>query len=213
MIEIEQHGGTLRDGAEQVTKLSQRIGADDVPVVRRQEDAVEPLAGEHAEVVLPEIRHHFRKLPVARHRARELGGLQVTEHALVLPELVAQLRIGLEDFGTEVLLATRVALARQLLLLLTDRLLTILVHRHEFGCRPPEHFVRCHDPIGDTVIDAVRRQLEANPLIHAHRAYLGSIPRSRAKRQAVQHLLHLLVSRLLARFRGGDHHEGSRRPS
>ena len=95
LVQIEQHRRALRHGTEQVAKLAERIRADDVAVVCRNEDAIESLAGEHREMVLPEIRHHFLQLPVADHGARELRRLHVAENALILPKLLAQLRIAL----------------------------------------------------------------------------------------------------------------------
>ena len=141
LIEIEQHGRTPGNGAEQVAKLSQRIWTNDVAVICRQEDAVQALAGVHAEVILPEIRHHFRELPVTGYRACELRGLQVTENALVLPQLFAKLRIGLENFGPQVLLAAGITRARLLLLPLANGLLALVIHRDELGSRPPEHII------------------------------------------------------------------------
>src|SRR5258707_15244193 len=102
LVEIEQHRGTLCHGAEQVAKLSERERADDVPVIRRDEDPDETLAREHCKVILPEVGHDLLELAVAHDGACELRGLHVAEDPLVPAELVPQLRMCFQDSPAEV---------------------------------------------------------------------------------------------------------------
>ena len=64
--------GLLRDRAEQVAELAERVRANHVAIVLGEEQARLPFAGEHTEVILPEVDHHFVELTLARHGAREL---------------------------------------------------------------------------------------------------------------------------------------------
>ena len=160
-------------------------------------------------MILPEVRHHFLHLALARDGAGELRGLHVAEDALVLPQLVAHLRVVAHQLGAHVALAVRVALLGQLLALLPQRDLAFRVHGDEVARRTPKHLIGCDDAVSGAVGNSVRRKLKPDPLVYAHRAYLGHVARTRAEAEAVEHLLHLLVGRLFARLRGRDDNDGS----
>ena len=94
-------------------------------------------------------------------------------------------------------------------MLLPNGELTPVVHLHELRRGPRQHFVLHNDAIGSAVLDAIRHELECDPLIHTHRAHLRDVGGARAESETVQDLLHLLIGRLLARLRGRHDDQGS----
>ncbi len=76
VVEIEQHGRTLRHRAEQFVEFPERAGTNDVPVELSQVVRLGcPLLREDAEMVFPEIGEHFLKLPLASDGTRDAGRL------------------------------------------------------------------------------------------------------------------------------------------
>jgi len=79
IVQVVEHGGTARHGAEQVAEMPQGVRADHVPVERQQQVALRALARIHREVILPEVDHDLLQLSPAHHRARQLGRLEIRE--------------------------------------------------------------------------------------------------------------------------------------
>src|SRR5207248_9768759 len=73
IVEIKKHRGTFRRRGDQVLEFSQHARLDDVTLVRSEVVTVFAFAGEHVEVVEPEIVHHLLELALAVNRARHFG--------------------------------------------------------------------------------------------------------------------------------------------
>ena len=84
VIEVEEHGRALRGGFEHVAEVTEHIRPDGFAFVLAQVIARRALAGEHVEVVEPEVDQHFLQLPLAVEGAQQLGLLDVGDH---LPRL------------------------------------------------------------------------------------------------------------------------------
>ena len=69
--------GLFATAPKQVAEFAQRVRTNDVAIVLGEEETRLSLAGEDAEVILPEVDHHFVELPLARHGARELRRLHL----------------------------------------------------------------------------------------------------------------------------------------
>ena len=69
IIQIEEHGRTLRGGGEQLGEISQSMGPDRIVLEGSQEPPVNSLAGVDIEMVHPELNHDFLKLTLAVGRA------------------------------------------------------------------------------------------------------------------------------------------------
>ena len=79
--------------------MTERVRPDDVAVVRREIPARLALAGEHREVILPEVHHDFLELALAHHRSRDAGRRQLGDELVRAPRLLQQLqRIGERRF-------------------------------------------------------------------------------------------------------------------
>ena len=93
VVKIEQHRRVMRGGAQQVAETAERVGADRFRLIGADPQPVEALAGEHVEMVVPEIDHHLLQLARAVERAPQPRGLRLFEdHAgLLAPRL---LRLG-----------------------------------------------------------------------------------------------------------------------
>ncbi len=65
VVEIEEHGRTLRCRHQQVLKLTHGVRTDHVALVAGEQVAVGSFPNEHIEVIEPEIGHHFFQLAVA----------------------------------------------------------------------------------------------------------------------------------------------------
>ena len=70
IIEVVQHGRMLRRRPQQVAEPAHRMRPDGVPFVAGHQRSIEPLAGKHIEMVVPEIDHCFFEL------ARTVDGAQ-----------------------------------------------------------------------------------------------------------------------------------------
>ncbi len=70
-----------RRRAQQIGKPSQRVGTDDVALVRPDVPAALALGREDVEVIEPEIGHHLLELSLAHHGAHGLGRLQLGHDA------------------------------------------------------------------------------------------------------------------------------------
>src|SRR5262249_21421454 len=84
IVEKEEHRGALGDRAQEIAELAQCVRTNHVAVVLREVVARLTLAREHAEVILPEIHHHFTELAFAGHGARQLRGLNLSNELLCL---------------------------------------------------------------------------------------------------------------------------------
>ncbi len=73
IVQVEQHGRTLRRGEQQIFEFSQRAWANHFLLVVGEEEALGTFAGEDVEVIEPEIGHHFFELAIAVDRAQQLG--------------------------------------------------------------------------------------------------------------------------------------------
>jgi hypothetical protein len=65
VVEVVEHLRTFRDRIEEIAELAERTWTNDVPVVLDDRIAVRALADEHAEMILPEVRHDFLELSFA----------------------------------------------------------------------------------------------------------------------------------------------------
>ena len=73
VVEVEQHGGTLGGGFEQVFEFAENAGADDVAFVCGDQVAVGALIEVDVEVIEPEIRQDFVELAVAVDGAQQFA--------------------------------------------------------------------------------------------------------------------------------------------
>jgi hypothetical protein len=80
VIEIEQHGGTLRGSAQQILELAEDVRANGVAFIGRDQITVGAFFQEDVEVVIPEIHEHFFQLAVAVDGAKEFGPHEVLRH-------------------------------------------------------------------------------------------------------------------------------------
>ena len=114
VVEEEQHRRALRHRAEQVAELPERARTNHVAIVLREISTRLALAGEDAEVVLPEVDHHFVELALRRDRARERRRLHLPDELLRFARRLGELRILGEHFATSVLLVHRRVVAAAL---------------------------------------------------------------------------------------------------
>ena len=77
VVEIEQHRRALRGGAEHVAEVAEHVWPNRVALVLGDVVARRAFAGEHVEVVEPEIDQHFFELALAVDRAQQLRFLDV----------------------------------------------------------------------------------------------------------------------------------------
>ena len=80
IVEIEQHGGTLRGGAQQILELAEDVRANGIALICRDQITIGALLYEDIEVVIPEIREDFLQLAVAVDGAEEFGFDEVFDH-------------------------------------------------------------------------------------------------------------------------------------
>ena len=166
------------------------MGADRLRVVFRQEIPRAILAGEHVEVVLPEIDHHFVQLTLAHRRARHPARREFAQESVRLTPLLAQRGgIGGRD-GAAATLPLRQYSGRRRIV--GQQLLAGLTESREAG----------HELLGTRVRNAFGIQLAVDPGVDAHGAHRVSVARSGAESQAIDDVMHLLVGRLLARGTG-----------
>ena len=83
VVEIEEHRRALRDRTEKIAKAAEDVGPDHVALVLQHHRLVVDLAGEHVEMIEPEIDEHFLELTLAVDGAQQLGGLQLLQHLLI----------------------------------------------------------------------------------------------------------------------------------
>ena len=97
-VEIPEHRGTERGGAEHVGEFAEGVLADDLAVVRRLEPLTIALGGIDVEVVSPELNHDFVKLPLAERGAQDRGAHHLVEEKLllILEEVAGGIIQGLE---------------------------------------------------------------------------------------------------------------------
>src|SRR5665213_525195 len=74
VIEIEQHGRTLRGGEKQVFEFAEYVRPDDIALVTGDHQAVRAFIDIDVEVVVPEIGEHFIQLAIAVYGAQQLAG-------------------------------------------------------------------------------------------------------------------------------------------
>ena len=77
-------------GAEQVTKLAQNVGPNDVAVVGDLQRPALVLANVDVEMVAPEVDKHFLELPFGE-RAEDLGLCSLPMHRRALPAQFRQI--------------------------------------------------------------------------------------------------------------------------
>ena len=82
VVEIEQHGRTLRGGDEQVLELTECVRADGVFEIVREERAVLVLVLVDVEVVGPEIGEDFVQLVIGCNRAEDCQRLHLCHQRL-----------------------------------------------------------------------------------------------------------------------------------
>ena len=77
VVEIEQHGGTLRGGQQQILKAAQHVRADRVAFITGDQISVPVFIQIDVEVVVPKIGQDLFQLAVAVYGAEELGVNQI----------------------------------------------------------------------------------------------------------------------------------------
>ena len=82
VVEIKKHRRAFRSGIEQVFEFFERVRLDDVAFVGRHEPFHVALAGEHVEMVEPEIVHNLLELAFAVDREGDLGHREFFSDAL-----------------------------------------------------------------------------------------------------------------------------------
>ena len=157
-----------------------------------EEVACPILAGEHIEVVLPEVDEDLFQLPFAEHSARHPAGGQLTKRLDRPTRLLAQpLRVD----GRHGAIAT--ARCRR--------------QRHgrwrKLGQQPirrvRQRSILTQQRIGGMIGKALRLQLPSDPGVHPQAAYRVHIVRPCPERQSVEDVLYLLVGRLFPQGAGG----------
>jgi hypothetical protein len=83
VVEIDEHRRALRHRAEQVAEIAEGMRTDRALVVG-EVIARLALAGEHGEVVLPEVHHDFLELTLREERTRHARGLDLGANALCI---------------------------------------------------------------------------------------------------------------------------------
>src|ERR1700730_6704929 len=97
VVEVDQHRRVLRCGEQQVTETAERKGTDRLLLIVADPHIIQPLAGEHIEMVEPEIDHDLLQLASAQYRSENscFGSIPENDpHTLLLGLL--QLGRGLE---------------------------------------------------------------------------------------------------------------------
>ena len=203
VVEEEEHRRTLCDGAEQIAELAHRMRANHVAVVLREIESRLSLARENAEVILPEIDHHFIELPLARHGPRQLHRLQLPDDLLRLSRGAGELRILREELTTRLLFARR-RICAGISFDSTLKLLDLIEVANDVRRLRVQYRVMSRQRIGFAVIDALGVELRVNPSRQAHASYFRGIAWARTKGQTVERLLNLFVGEKLAVLRGSD---------
>src|ERR1039457_3202257 len=80
VVEVEEHGGTLRGGAQQVFELAEDMRANGIALVGSDQIVIRALVDENVEVVVPEVGEDLFQLPFAVDRTEELGFEQILGH-------------------------------------------------------------------------------------------------------------------------------------
>src|SRR6059036_1411936 len=79
VIQVDEHGGTLRGCPEKVSELPQNVRANRVHLMGGSQPPVGILAPEYIEVVVPKISHHFLKLTLTVYGADDFLRLQLRQ--------------------------------------------------------------------------------------------------------------------------------------
>ena len=175
----------------------ERVRTNDVAIVLGEIQARLPFAGEHAEVILPEVDHDLVELTFARYGARELRGLDLADHLLIPLRGLRELRVPGEHLLPRLgLRHHRVVRARGLGLALQS--LQVLELTHDVAGRRREDGVVPYDVVAGGIGNALGVELQVDPLVDAHGAHLLGVAGPRAERQSVEHLLDLLIGEQLA---------------
>ena len=159
-----------------------------------------PLAGEDAEVVFPEIDHHFVELPVGDHGARERRRLYFAGQPLRLALGLGEFWILVDDVAARFSFVHRAVVRVGLFHLALQLLHEVVVVDDVAGLHVEDRVAR-HELLGLRVVDALRVELAVDPFVDAHRAHGRRVAWTGAKGQPVEHLLNLLVGQQLARAR------------
>ena len=195
VVQVVEHGRTVRDSAKQVAELAEGARADHVAVVLQQRELRGHLAPEHGEMIFPEVGHYLQKLVVADDGPHQLRAENLLHSAVakVVHGLEARAvfsrhhvwRVGGEsELGAaaadeDVLLGTRIH----------ERL-----DRHRDRRKAGERAVR------STIRPIFRRQLAQQPMIEPLVHDDGGFAGARAVCQAFERVLGLLIDCQLARL-------------
>jgi hypothetical protein len=90
VVEIEEHRGAARGGEQQVLETSERVRADHVLDVARQQEAIRSLVDEHVEVIEPEAGHDLAQLVLGGHGARDHERANLVQQLARLAALFAR---------------------------------------------------------------------------------------------------------------------------
>ena len=150
--------------------LPERARTNHVAIVLREIQARLSLPGEHAEVIFPEVDHHFVELTLDRHRARELGRLHLPDELL---RFDARLRRAWDSLraavAARVLLVHRRVVAGGLLRLALRLLQRVVVADDVLRLHRRRSNTRLTSCSAAPVVDALWMQLQVDPFIDAHR--------------------------------------------
>jgi hypothetical protein len=203
VIQIPEHRWTLSDSAEQVAEFPERARPDDVSV-----EVVEVIRLRlsflcvNAEVVVPEVRHHFLELPLARDGARDARRLKLGND--LAREIVSLLSLAAHRdtvgaaHGVIAGRAPHLPALAELFRVLSQKIVRASVDR---GISRDERFQA-------GVIDPFGMELLLDPLVEPDGSDLLHITGSRAEAETVDRVDYLLVGWELTRLcgeRAGNH--------
>ena len=190
IVEIEKHRRTLSDRTEQVAEFSECARPHHVLIEVRQIVRLgRALLRIDAEVIFPEVGHHFLQLPLARYCARNARRLELSnnlsgEVAALLHLLPKRDAVGSGHQPTAVRhLPPHLASLALLLRVLHEQIILVPIDR-----RIPRH-----ELFDRGVVDLFRAQLLIDPLVEADRANLQRFTRPSSEGQTIQRLDDLLI--------------------
>ncbi len=90
VVEIKQHGRTLRRGKQQRREFRPSSRPNRVSIIGGEQPTIGALPRKHVEVIGPEIDHHFLQLALAVDRAQKSRGLEFRGYPLRLLQAILQ---------------------------------------------------------------------------------------------------------------------------
>ena len=173
-IQIPEHGGAQRGGADQVRKFSEGVRPNDIAIIRGLEPAVFAFGRVDIEMVAPKLDHDFEKLALAQHRSKNGGTGQIVQKRFFL-EFVELAHAGAAIFERW----------KKLL----DRVFRIATPGEEMGIRLAE-FIKfmADDAIALPVVDPLGSELLLDETLRAKCADACMVSRARPKGETVEQM-------------------------